>query len=98
MIIIIKPFIVIFSDNVILPLNVKAFMLYYDKPVFIYPQLLPTRTYHHEFKHYPIGPSEEKYYILCYFSWEGCTSIFTLFVSLMCKMPYYLKKLLINYL
>lgn len=53
--------IIIFSDHVLLPLHVKGFMLYYDKPVFIYPQLLPTRTYHHEFITHPIGPSEEKY-------------------------------------
>ncbi|XP_025191042.1 GON-4-like protein [Melanaphis sacchari] len=52
------------SDYVVLPLNVKEFMLYYDKPVFIYPQLLPTRTYHHEIVHCPIGPSEEKLLVL----------------------------------
>ncbi|XP_015373341.1 PREDICTED: MATH and LRR domain-containing protein PFE0570w-like isoform X2 [Diuraphis noxia] len=52
------------SDYVVLPLYVKGYMLYYDKPVFIYPQLLPTRTYHHEYKSYPIGPSEEKLLVL----------------------------------
>jgi len=60
MIIITKPFILIFSDYVLLPLHAEEFMLYYDKPVFIYPQLLPTRTYHHEYTNHPIGPSEEK--------------------------------------
>jgi len=62
-IIIIKRYIIISSDYVVLPLYVKEFMLYYDKPVFIYPQLLPTRTYHHEIVTHPIGPSEEKYYL-----------------------------------
>ncbi|CAI6353935.1 unnamed protein product [Macrosiphum euphorbiae] len=52
------------SDYVILPLHVKEFMLYYDKSVFIYPQLLPTRTYHHEYKNHPIGPSEAKLLVL----------------------------------
>lgn len=62
-IIIIKHYIINSSDYVVLPLYVKEFMLYYDKPVFIYPQLLPTRTYHHEIVNHPIGPSEEKYYL-----------------------------------
>lgn len=56
------------NDNnrnyVVLPLHVKEFMLYYDKPVFIYPQLLPTKTYNHEFISHPIGPSEEKLLVL----------------------------------
>lgn len=52
------------SDYVILPLNVKGYMLYYDKPVFIYPQLLPTRTYHHECISQPIGTAEEKFLVL----------------------------------
>lgn len=74
-------------------------MLHYDKPVFIYPQLLPTRTYHHKFTNHTMGPSEKMYYILYFFSGEECTSIFTLFVSLMCKVviSYYLKRLLIIY-
>jgi len=63
--------IVIFSDYVLLPLHVEEFMLYYDEPVFIYPQLLPTRTYRHECTNQPIGPSEEKYYILCFLVEKG---------------------------
>ncbi|CAI6356623.1 unnamed protein product [Macrosiphum euphorbiae] len=52
------------SDYVLLPLHVEEFMLYYDEPVFIYPQLLPTRTYRHECTNQPIGPSEEKFLVL----------------------------------
>ncbi|CAI6371506.1 unnamed protein product [Macrosiphum euphorbiae] len=52
------------SDYGELPLHVQKFMLYYDKSVFIYPQLLPTRTYCHEYKNHPIGPSEEKLLVL----------------------------------
>ncbi|XP_060847598.1 uncharacterized protein LOC132927152 [Rhopalosiphum padi] len=52
------------NGYVVLPLHVKEFMLYYDKPVFIYPQLLPTRTYHHEIVNHPIGSSEEKLLVL----------------------------------
>jgi len=37
-------------------------MFYYNKPVFIYPKLLPIRTFDLGLKMYPIGPSEEKYF------------------------------------
>ncbi|KAF0747309.1 GON-4-like protein [Aphis craccivora] len=52
------------SDYVVLPLYVKECMLYYDKPLFIYPQLLPKRTYHNKIVNHPIGPSEEKLLVL----------------------------------
>lgn len=43
------------------PTVMKEFMLFYDKPVFIYPQLLPTRTYHLKEETIPISPFEERY-------------------------------------
>lgn len=51
----------IFRDNVPLPLYAKEFMLFYEKPVFIYPHLLPSRTFNHNYKVHPMGLSEEKY-------------------------------------
>jgi len=36
-------------------------MYFYNEPVFIYPKLLPIKTFDLGLKIYPIGPSEEKY-------------------------------------
>lgn len=52
---------IIFRDYDELPHNVKEFILFYDEPLFIYPELLPIRTYQNSLKTYPIGDSEERY-------------------------------------
>lgn len=52
---------IIFRDRDEIPTNVKEFMLFFDKPLFVYPELLPIRTYHNDERTFPIGESEERY-------------------------------------
>ncbi|XP_025419428.1 uncharacterized protein LOC112689793 [Sipha flava] len=47
-------------NNISLPLYLKEFMLFYDRPVFIYPHLLPSKTFSLDYETHPMGPSEEK--------------------------------------
>lgn len=52
---------IIFRNSIELPKHIKEFMAFYDKPVFIYPKLLPVKTFDIGLKTCAIGPSEEKY-------------------------------------
>lgn len=55
-------FIIFFSeDHKLLAPNVQEVMLFYEYPLFIYPHLLPTRTFCHHSKPSPMELSEEKY-------------------------------------
>lgn len=53
---------VFFSRNsILLPSIVKEFMFYYEKPVFVFPELLPSRTFRQNLNTYfPMKPPEEK--------------------------------------
>lgn len=51
----------IFRDYDPLPSYVKEFMLFYDKPVFVFPQMLPSKTFRLKKIYHPIGLSEEMY-------------------------------------
>lgn len=54
-------YIMIFRDYVPLPSYVKEFMLFYDKPVFVFPQMLPSKTFRLKTMTHPIGLLEEMY-------------------------------------
>lgn len=55
-------FIFIFrEDHKLLSSKVQELMLFYEHPLFIYPQLLPTRTFCRDLKTFPIQLPEEKY-------------------------------------
>ncbi|VVC37508.1 Hypothetical protein CINCED_3A013548 [Cinara cedri] len=47
-----------------LPLEVKELILFYDKPLFMYPELLPIKTYYPNNLKIPIGGSEERVLIM----------------------------------
>lgn len=70
----------------------KEFILFYDKPVFVYPEMLPIRTYRLKPPTHSLGSSEEKYFLK--FIYIIYTFIkLNFFRLLVFKMNYVYKKL-----